>query len=633
VSRLAQLLAFVVSLVAFGGFALYALEADPNIVLSVDVDLKTSGPSKMQVFWSMGRPMREEDSVSLPVHPGVGTYAVSVPVDARALRIDPVESMGAVHISRIVLETHGVPLRSWGGGRGFEGWKPVHDLVRFEERDGVLAMESVGVDPWMEFHGLGDLRADRRTIHRSGSLLVGLMVAALHTGLIRFALRAGWGASAPPRAPAAGGSSSGSERPIARPRFMIRRGKKVLFVVVTLAFTAAGLEALSWGFTLLAGDPPSAIRSRRVAVLASRPGRTDAPAVQLAGRLVDPIVPHPYVGFVYSDYLNEGSHGFFGDDILRYQSANDANVVVIGGSVAGNFFTQVGPEFRKGLAELASLRGRRINLFTLSVGGWHEPQQLLAVTYFLSIGAKMDIVVNIDGFNEAALPVAQMPAYSFLYPRGWPALTSGFADPERRQALGALIAYDGMRRRLAALASPWPIGSSITASVLWSLVDKVAESKTQDLARRLERVELAPFQVGYRPVMDEDRIIAASSDLWARSSKLLHDVLRARKATYVHVLQPNQYVPESKPFSDEERRRAYTPEEPFARWARKGYQALRDRDKDLTTYGVKFLDATHLFAGERETLYVDHCCHFNLRGNRILMQRILGVLRDMKPGS
>lgn len=189
--RTARLLAFLVSLTAFGAFAWYALDADPNIVLTLELDRKTPGPSTAQVYWSRRGPMREDESFRFDTHPGVGTYTVSVPVDVRALRIDPIETPGVVYVWRIVLQTYGVPIKQWGRHRGFAGWMPVNELVAFQVRDGILTMESIGRDPWLEFRGLEDLRAVRRSIHQWLTLAVATVCAALNVGLTSLALGVG----------------------------------------------------------------------------------------------------------------------------------------------------------------------------------------------------------------------------------------------------------------------------------------------------------------------------------------------------------------------------------------------------------------------------------------------------------
>ena len=197
-SWLPRLLALLLSLTAFALCAWYALEADPTVVMSIELDRKTPGLSNAQVYWSRRGPMREEDSSRFETYPGVGTYSVRVPVDARALRIDPLETPGVVQLWRIVLQTHGVPIKQWGGDRGFAGWVPVNELVKVEVRAGALSMESIGRDPWLEYRGLEDLRPARRTIHLWVSLAVGLVGAGLNAGLTWIALRPRRAAPRPP---------------------------------------------------------------------------------------------------------------------------------------------------------------------------------------------------------------------------------------------------------------------------------------------------------------------------------------------------------------------------------------------------------------------------------------------------
>jgi hypothetical protein len=57
----------------------------------------------------------------------------------------------------------------------------------------------------------------------------------------------------------------------------------------------------------------------------------------------------------------------------------------------------------------------------------------------------------------------------------------------------------------------------------------------------------------------------------------------------------------------------------------------------LAASGVKFIDATNLFAGVEETLYTDACCHFNEIGLSMLAERImdevLAAQRDLQAGA
>jgi hypothetical protein len=118
------------------------------------------------------------------------------------------------------------------------------------------------------------------------------------------------------------------------------------------------------------------------------------------------------------------------------------------------------------------------------------------------------------------------------------------------------------------------------------------------------------------------------ADLWVGSSLAMATLARERRIPYVHVLQPNQYVGDTKPLSDEERATAWQPDGRWARAAAAGYPFLRARSAELIAAGVEFHDLTTLFAGHTETLYVDPCCHYNLRGNQLLVQAIAPLVAD-----
>lgn len=105
-------------------------------------------------------------------------------------------------------------------------------------------------------------------------------------------------------------------------------------------------------------------------------------------------------------------------------------------------------------------------------------------------------------------------------------------------------------------------------------------------------------------------------------------------ATYVHVLQPNQYVAGSKSFTRRELEVAYNPENPWSQIASRGYPLLQARAADLRRAGVAFYDLTSIFENETETIYKDPCCHVNQRGNQIfgreVARAVAETLRDRR---
>ena len=109
---------------------------------------------------------------------------------------------------------------------------------------------------------------------------------------------------------------------------------------------------------------------------------------------------------------------------------------------------------------------------------------------------------------------------------------------------------------------------------------------------------------------------------WKRTSLLMDGLCRSRGIEYLHFLQPNQYVPGSKPLSSEEKRIAWKDDHPYKTVVEKAYPLLTAAGEELRREGVRFFDLTGIFEGVTEALYSDTCCHFNLRGNKIMAQAI-----------
>lgn len=417
--------------------------------------------------------------------------------------------------------------------------------------------------------------------------------------------------------------------------------KKPLLALVVLVLTLFVLEGLSGLILLVATKGPAETMARR----AERAGRTEGagspPEFIAAGRSdTQEYLIHPYLGFTYGDRTNPtvNAHGFIGPDLLAHGGDAEFNVVVTGGSVAGNFHVLCWDGLRRDLAGLPLVRGRTVNVFSLAVAGYKEPQQLLAVAYFLARGAKIDLLVNIDGFNESVMPfMDNLPSgVAPLYPLFWADLTEAFADAEKRKLLGRLALFDASRRTLARLADIPPLRWSLTATLAWNLLDGLLEGR-----ERLALAGLEAAAAGQRPPpagadldLSPERVLDLTADAWMRSSLLLDRMARAGGFAYVHVLQPNQYPEGAKPLTPAERRNALSPDPAFAARVRAGYAALAPRVPELRRAGVAVLDATMLFADQDRDLYIDACCHFNEPGNRILLDRLVAFIAALPlPGA
>jgi hypothetical protein len=112
------------------------------------------------------------------------------------------------------------------------------------------------------------------------------------------------------------------------------------------------------------------------------------------------------------------------------------------------------------------------------------------------------------------------------------------------------------------------------------------------------------------------------AEVWARSSMEMGGLANRIGATYLHILEPNQWLGH-KPLSTRERDILAAASEPMTDIVPPMYRALFRQSENLRTQ-INFLDATEVFEGHEETLYLDHCCHFNLRGYNLLIENVLG---------
>ena len=302
---------------------------------------------------------------------------------------------------------------------------------------------------------------------------------------------------------------------------------------------------------------------------------------------------------------------------------NDRQFIIgiFGGSV-GAFFCRVGSSrFEDDLRQSALFKNKELVTLCFSHEGYKQPQQLLVLSYFLSIGQPFDLVVNIDGFNEAALGRINdqygwdisMPSHEHLDPLinlvNQATLTSAKLDSLYR------ITHD--RQRLNDIAA-WN-NRTWFASVDFALRHYYAflRSRYEQERVNFEKLPSNPpansaihvtprVKARNGPAVFED--IAAN---WSSSSMLMGQLLASRGTRYIHVLQPNQYYT-TRAFSEDEKKVALNDGSPFKPGAQQGYPFL---EKALEPGA---LNALHIFDNERAPVYIDDCCHYTLAGNRLL---------------
>lgn len=356
---------------------------------------------------------------------------------------------------------------------------------------------------------------------------------------------------------------------------------------------------------------------------------------------------HPFLGFVsdadtHPAALDTGNnrraieHGFPRNrhDPFLEPREDRYVVAVFGGSVAGNISAFEPYFLERELVEQPAFADKEVIVLSLANSGYKQPQQLMALNWFLALGAHFDLVVNLDGFNEVALPVAELlpNEVSPYFPRGWQ-LQVGDLSQQLRLTIARL---SSLRERRAAWAGPFtrsPLSHSFLAALIWRLFDRPLVRDLAAVEVELLHHQASPSFHARGPSYRQDdpaTVFADLADLWQRASLQMRALCEERGIRYVHFLQPNQYLEGSKPLSEEEKKKAWRADHPYRPGVVGGYPLLIERGEELRRRGVEFFDLTGIFAQNRGTLYGDACCHFNFRGNRLLAlamaQRIAEVV-------
>jgi hypothetical protein len=311
---------------------------------------------------------------------------------------------------------------------------------------------------------------------------------------------------------------------------------------------------------------------------------------------------------------------------FQKSSANQFMIGIFGGSV-GVWFCQVGADrMTADLRQRGVFPGRELVPLCFAHEGYKQPQQLLVLSYFLSIGQPFDLVVNIDGVNEVALsamneargmdismpspmhmaPLVNVIDRSTLTPEKLYLLADINRDKER---MNSLVARMG-RNRIASV--------NFVLERLYQRTRHRYPSKLGRFANLPSNPPKASVVKVTPPVepRDEAALFDDIAKEWAATSMLMHDMLAARDIPYVHVLQPNQYYTQRR-FSEAEARVAKNDQSPFKASVEKGYPALLRASGELQKK-VRFLNGVGIFDGEPSAVYMDDCCHYTLAGNRRL---------------
>ena len=314
-------------------------------------------------------------------------------------------------------------------------------------------------------------------------------------------------------------------------------------------------------------------------------------------------------------------------------------VGLFGGSV-GVFFCLAGADrLVEDLKQHEFFRDRTIVPLCMAHEGYKQPQQLLVLTYFLSIGQTFDLVINIDGFNEVALSPLNnaqgldisMPSVSHLLPL-INLIDQGTLTPEKLQSLASINQY---KERLNQVTEILQRNRLASIGVLLGSYRAMLARRYGEESRHfatLQSLRSDRSLVSAIPPTEQRTGATLYTDIarnWAQASLLMRDMLAARGTPYVHVLQPNQYSM-SRTFTPEEAKVALNASSPYKPGVEQGYPALlAEAASRGMTRQSGFLDATQILDKEPGPVYVDNCCHYTSVGYRLLADAIASAVMSL----
>ena len=334
---------------------------------------------------------------------------------------------------------------------------------------------------------------------------------------------------------------------------------------------------------------------------------------------------HPYFGFI-------NPPNYFGLP-LKKTSKNQFFIGIFGGSVAQRFYDYEAQHhvLAKMLQPLPEFQSKEIVILKFANQAHKQPQQLLTMNYFLAVGQELDMVINIDGFNEVALSYLNNKAGTevsmpndYIFSPLIALANKDFSSGHLALALEVLELKQRVQNthdRLSEcrLATCYMLRWAQAKYLLNQYREKLqAFSQLKTEAGKGSLIYLKRIE---KP-LDDAEALERIVDLWFNSSLGMNDLLEARKIPYFEFIQPNQYYSTNRQFSVDEQKIAFDEKSQYKEGTIKGYPKLLAKVSSLQAAGVKVFNAVSVFDETSNIVYGDNCCHYNDAGNDVLARYI-----------
>jgi len=411
------------------------------------------------------------------------------------------------------------------------------------------------------------------------------------------------------------------------------RTKRVLFrLVVVLLVTVAALEVGARVIDSARGAAwsPEAGRLAIENVCRKLTQSWVAPAGTEPHEEVEPlsarVIVQPYTGWEHPDTQAAVAAGTTYYNTKLADQAYD--IVLLGGSVAQLFGNLGGKSLTNTLREDQRFRDRPVRVHNFALAGYKEPQQVTMLAYLFAMGHKPDAVINLDGFNEAALGfhnahLGTHPVYPHI-----PHWTET-GNTLRSDGDAITYLYDVRSTQMRARGfGRWFLDSGLWRSCFLYHAGSIALERMRRkyvaaYGRLTNEVLNGPKSPGLKgPSFKPDRMALGHTIVvsWMETSTSLRGMCRERGIPYLHVLQPTLHDTGSKPLTPKEIETS-TMDATWLEGVQFLYPIFRRMGKELAARGEDFYDASGVFRDHPEDIYYD-LCHFGELGNDILGEAI-----------
>lgn len=438
-----------------------------------------------------------------------------------------------------------------------------------------------------------------------------------------------------------------------KPKFLENPRELIGIIAVNLVMLLVFLElgSLGWYF----------IRYKELFYTRSKNAEAEKAGINLAGiRLNNSIVErlHPYFGYVQTpgpDFrpgFKYNQAGFISPYEYPFVRTNPNQLIVgvFGGSVASNYsiFEIQNKVLENKLRQIPGLENKEIVILSFAVGGYKQPQQLLALNYFLAAGQEFDMIINIDGFNEVAFANENnesninimMPSSQHVVPLT--NIANNSLSPKATQTMMRINEHKTNLKNALELLPKCRLAYCYALTSLYA--QNTAKNYREDVksfeSQRIKSAKNKDNQgsiVYFYPQKEEltsAQLYEAAANNWMKTSLLMKQIANSNNIPYFHVLQPNQYYPTKRVFSEAEKKVAFSEDSPYKDAVKLGYPALFQKAKELQKNGVNLLIGVEVLDTLPEKAYIDTCCHYTPVGEMAFSNYIAdSIINIFKQGN